>query len=264
MIFYYTSTGNSQWVAEKLEHLLQESLFSINAIAKAGFNACDYEFEEGERLIFVFPVHAWNVPAVVATFINKLTFEGKPSAVYVVCTCGDDCGLTDQKVTALLKEKNLQLNACFSIQMPNDYVLLPGFDVDPVKLQTVKMEGAVLAVKTIAGEIEKGTTSNGGRYTPGSFAWLKTKALYPLFKRFLFGHTPFYATDACVSCGLCVQMCPVNNIRMQPKTKPQWRDHCIQCSACYHHCPKNAVQYGKVTKDKGQYLNTHVEFDDYL
>ena len=34
MIFYYTSTGNSLWVAEKLEHLLEESLFSINVIAK--------------------------------------------------------------------------------------------------------------------------------------------------------------------------------------------------------------------------------------
>lgn len=262
MIFYYTSTGNSQWVAEKLEHLLEEQLFSINAIAKEGFNACDYEFEEGERLIFVFPVHSWNVPDTVATFIKKLSFEGEPKAVYAVCTCGDDCGLTNHELSKLLARKNLKLDACFSIQMPNDYVLFPGFDIDTEDVQQRKMVAAVEKVKQFATDIANGVTDAGGRYTAGSFPWLKTKVVYPFFHHFQCGRTPFVATDACVKCGLCAQMCPVNNIRIQSDGSPKWLSHCTQCTACFHHCPKNAVQYGKRTLGKGQYLNTHVEFDD--
>ena len=261
MIFYYTSTGNSQWVAEKLEHLLEESIFSIDVIAKDGFNACDYEFEENERLIFVFPVHSWNVPATVANFISKFSFEGKPRSVYAVCTCGDDCGLTDKEMAKLLDKKGLKLDACFSVQMPNDYVLFPFFDIDPEKLQHAKMVAAVEKVKALAVAIKDGETQVPGAYKPGAMPWVKTKLIYPLFAHVQCGHTRFYANEKCVSCGLCAKVCAVNNIRLNDG-KPQWRNRCIQCGACFHHCPKNAVQYGSLTKGKGQYLNSHVEFDD--
>lgn len=261
MIFYYSSTGNSQWVAEKLEHLLEETIFSINAIAKDGYNACDYEFEEGERLIFVFPVHSWNVPITVANFINKFTFDGTPKSVHVVCTCGDDCGLTNKKVEALLAERGLKLDSCFSVQMPNDYVLFPGFDIDPVDVQQKKMEAAVREVQELATIIAENREAGKQHYTPGSFAWLKTKLVYPFFAHIQCGRTPFRAEDSCVGCGLCARVCPVNNIRID-EGHPQWRNHCTQCAACFHHCPKNAVQYGSLTKKKGQYLNSHVEFDD--
>jgi len=37
--------------------------------------------------------------------------------------------------------------------------------------------------------------------------------------------------------------------------KPVWGMDCTSCLACYHVCPQHAVQYGKRTKDKGQYFN---------
>lgn len=262
MIFYYTSTGNSQWVAEKLEHLLEESLFSINAIAKEGFNACDYEFEEGERLIIVFPVHSWNVPSTVVNFLNKFTYEGKPRSVYAICTCGDDCGYTNRQLEKILAQNNLKLDACFSIQMPNDYVLFPGFDIDVEEIQQKKMVAAVEKVKQYAEDIRNNVTDATNRYTYGSMPWIKTMVIYPFFEHFQCGRTPFMANDNCVRCGLCAQMCPVNNIRIQSDGSPQWRNHCTQCTACFHHCPKNAVQYGRRTIGKGQYLNSHVKFDD--
>ena len=262
MIFYYTSTGNSQWVAERLSHYLDETLLSINSIAKNDFTASDYEFQEGERLIFVFPVHSWNVPATVVDFIEEFTFEGKPSSVYAVCTCGDDCGLTDKKMAKLMDQKGLKLNACFSVQMPNNYVLFPGFNIDPVDVQDKKIHAAVDRVKQLADDIARGETNQVGRYTPGSMAWAKTTLIYPFFAHVQCGHTPFYATEACVGCGMCAQVCPVNNIRLMSDGRPQWRNHCTQCAACFHHCPKNAVQYGSLTKNKGQYINTHVKFDD--
>ncbi|MCQ2233120.1 MAG: EFR1 family ferrodoxin [Paludibacteraceae bacterium] len=262
MIFYYTSTGNSQWVAEKLEHLLEESIYSINTIAKDGYSSTDFELTEGERIIFVFPVHSWNVPAVVRKFISKLSVEGTPSAVYAVCTCGDDCGKTNENLSTMLDLIGLKLNACFSVQMPNNYVLMPGFNIDDPSVQHKKMIEAVTTVEQIADKILSGNCDAKGFYTSGTFPWTKSVLLYQYFKRIQCGRTPFKATDACVGCGLCAQVCPENNIRMQSNGRPQWRNHCTQCAACFHHCPKNAVQYGSVTKGKGQYLNSHVKFDD--
>ena len=62
----------------------------------------------------------------------------------------------------------------------------------------------------------------------------------------------YYSTDACVSCGKCVEVCPLQNISLV-NDRPRWNGHCTHCEACYHYCPQNAVQFGKVTRGKGQY-----------
>ena len=56
----------------------------------------------------------------------------------MVATCGDDTGLTAREWTALMCEKGLTADAQFSVQMPNTYVLLPGFDVDSPTLEAEK------------------------------------------------------------------------------------------------------------------------------
>ena len=39
----------------------------------------------------------------------------------------------------------------------------------------------------------------------------------------------FYATDDCISCGKCVNVCPLNNVRIE-NGKPVWGDHCTPVS----------------------------------
>lgn len=261
MIFYFSSTGNSQWVARHIGSLLDEQSFSLVSIAKAGFNACDYDFTDGERLIFVFPVHTWSVPSVVRTFISKFTFSGKPSSVYAVCTCGDDCGCTYKVLTSLLAHKGLQLNACYSVQMPNDYVLFRGFTVDSPQLQELKLKAASAQVDNLAQHIAKGDGHFPLSYTPGSFPHIKTYIINPLFRWFLCGSVKFKVAKSCTGCGLCSRACPVNNIRMV-NNLPVWRKHCLQCTSCFHHCPKNAIQWPGLTEGKKQYLNPNTDFDD--
>ena len=86
----------------------------------------------------------------------------------------------------------------------------------------------------------------------GAFPKVKTYVLGGLFRKFLMSPKPFHATDACVSCGLCEQRCPVHNINLV-EGKPQWGADCTMCLACYHACPQHAIHYGNRTKNKGQY-----------
>ena len=71
MIFCYTSTGNSYWAARRISKDLDETLYSVNAIAKGGYNACDYDFGENERLILAFPVHSWRCAYGDVHFLEK-------------------------------------------------------------------------------------------------------------------------------------------------------------------------------------------------
>lgn len=92
----------------------------------------------------------------------------------------------------------------------------------------------------------------------GRFPFIKTKLINPLFIKKGISVGKFPATDACIACKRCEKVCPMLNIVMVG-WKPVWGADCTSCLACYHVCPQKAVQYGKATKDKGQYFNPNVK-----
>ena len=125
MIFYFTGTGNSRWVAEALGTAFDEPLVSIADALNEGKNA--YPLGEREKVFFVFPVHSWGPAVLVPRFISRLILSGyKGQEVYFVCTCGDDCGYTDRIMRSILARRGIAVTGGFSVQMPNNYVLMPG------------------------------------------------------------------------------------------------------------------------------------------
>ena len=74
----------------------------------------------------------------------------------------------------------------------------------------------------------------------------------PVFYRFFVKADAFRATDACIGCGRCVELCPLNNIRLE-NGKPVWGKNCTHCMACICYCPKEAIEYGEKSKGKPRY-----------
>ena len=254
MIFYFSGTGNSKWIAEQIAKAQNEVLvFMPNAI-RDGIE--EFVLADDEKVGFVFPVYSWGPPLSVLRFLDWITLSNYHSQyVFFVCSCGDDTGLTEELFRRTLSRKGMECNAGFSVAMPNNYVLLPGFDVDKKELEKKKLDEAVGRVE----EINDSITGKkiGFHCNEGSFPWFKTKVLNPLFNRFMTSAKPFYATDDCIGCKRCERICPVGNVVMIG-WRPVWGMDCTSCLACYHVCPKHAVQYGRRTKRKGQYLNPNV------
>jgi flavodoxin len=68
MIFCFSGTGNSAYIANRIGKILDEPVNSINAFMKNNKTA---SASEGERLIFVTPTYAWRIPRVVQEWIGK-------------------------------------------------------------------------------------------------------------------------------------------------------------------------------------------------
>ena len=274
MIFYFSGTGNTKWVAKQIADAIGEELLYIPDLIRKG--QYEYEWHEGERIGFCFPTHGWQPPGIVREFIRKLRMRGfgnpqlKASEFgnseelpycWALTTCGDNMG---EAMTIFNKDlaKNTKLNVAdsqplqaetlFSVIMPESYVCLPFMKTDTEEKEAMKIELAKLQLPHIIQmieerrrgieELEKGATPRLYSYVIGGY-----------FNKRMITDTKFTIDeDVCIKCGKCAKVCPVDNIKGTP---PAWihNGRCTCCLACYHHCPVHAINYGKITRKRGQY-----------
>ena len=251
MIYWFSGTGNSLWAAKELAHRLGDRLIDIaDALSQGNFR---HTLTEGESIGWVFPTYSWGPPPVVLDFVKRWHIDGYAKGTtycYMVTTCGDDVGLAVDIFSKALGY--IDLVAAFSVQMPNNYILLPGFDTDPPALVQSKKERAVARVAGIAEMIaaRKQTTD----VVTGQYKWIKSRVIRPFFIKHLMGDSKFVADRSqCNSCGTCVAVCPMHNITLADGGLPQWHGRCAMCLGCIHRCPRHAIQYGKITRSKGRY-----------
>lgn len=249
MIFYFTGTGNSAYVASHLATQTQERLISIFDVWQS--RQWHYTLQPEECLGFVFPVYAWGPPALFMECVRKLLITGNTHPYcYMVCTCGDDCGCTCSLFSKALSEKGWKLAGGFSVTMPNTYVCLPGFDIDDAHTTRQKLETLPQRLADIVRALRE--KEHRLDVYEGKFPRLKSYVLRPLFNRFLVSDRPFHTNSDCNGCSLCERVCPMRNIQVTNET-PRWNGQCTGCLRCYHKCPRHAIEFGTQTRRKGQY-----------
>lgn len=252
MIFYFSGTGNTKWAAERIAARTGERLVSIADEPKG---ECSYTLADSERIGFCFPVHGWQPPAIVRRFIRRLNItNGRGHYCFILCTCGDTVGDAVRIFNKELERCGLHATAAFSLVMPESYVCLPFMYTDTKEREQEKISVAKEQLETFIEEIanrtesiehlKKGPTPRLYSYVIGSF-----------FNSRMITDRPFQVEDSCIKCGLCANVCPTDNIVIGEDGRPQWRHDgdCTCCLACYHHCPRHAINYGKITKQRGQY-----------
>lgn len=252
MIFWFSGTGNSRWVALQLAAKLGERLVDVaDCMVRGDY---DHALQPGECIGWVFPTYSWGPPPVVLEFVSHWyasNYVPVGTYCYMVTTCGDDIGLSADIFSKALGY--VGLSAAFSVQMPNNYILLPGFDTDPDDLQRSKLENAVGRVDEVASAIS--AREHVIDVVTGKYSWLKSCVIRSVFLRTFMSDRPFFADDElCDSCGTCAAVCPMHNIILGSDGRPHWHGNCAMCLSCIHHCPHRAIQYGKITRKKGRYL----------
>lgn len=248
MILYYSAEGNSLWVASLLARRLGERLLPL---AEA-VDGAPLRLAAGEPLGLVFPCYGWDVPQFVTQALLRLRLEGV-DYVWACLTCGDDTGLTAQRLEHTLARRGWTLASIWAVQMPETYVCLPGMDIDSPASEERKIQQARRRAERVATAVA--TRTRGVRDSlPGACAWLKTVVLGGAFRRWLITPRPFRTNDRCTGCGRCAKACPRRNITLSADRRPAWGRDCQVCLRCYHHCPVHALEWGRMTRSKGQYL----------
>lgn len=255
MIFYFSGAGNSLWLAKKIGLGLGCEPVAVAAELKKHPKECRYTIAQDEPLVLVFPVHYWGPATMMLDFISVLSLDGySGQPVYALCTCGDNCGLTDRIISAALASRGIRLTACGSLQMPNTFVLMKGFGVDAEAVRDAKLAAAPAAADRILAEIRKGGSDL--EYVAGPSPFFKSRVIYPWFRKIVVKRKKagFAAGASCIGCGLCERVCPAGTVTMKDG-HPVWGGNCVQCTACIHRCPVRAIEYGKISVPMGRYVH---------
>lgn len=238
MLFYFSGTGNSAYIAKIISQVVEERLCSINEKMKNG-ELAPKDIASGERLIFVVPTYGWRIPRIVENWIRSASFPGD-HPVYFVMSCGSDIGNAGKYVQKLCDAKGFAYHGCAEIVMPENYIAL--FTTPDQKEAMEIIQRAEPVIEQVAEKIARGEKISEPR--PSVSGKIKSSLVNTVFYPTMVHAKKFYVTNACIGCGKCQKACPLDNIIMVEK-KPKWGKDCTHCMACICGCPTLAIEYGK-------------------
>lgn len=244
MILYFSGTGNSKYVAEKIADKLHDETFSINDAVKTKTAA---NLMNADKLVFVTPTYAWRIPHVVSDWILRGNFNVH-AKVWFVMTCGGDISNAAKYNKKISEKKNFEYMGTMQIVMPENYIAM--FDV-PGKEESLKI------IKNSESEVEKAINCIAHdtcfpKLNKNLYDKFMSGPVNKIFYSMYVKSDKFFASDKCIGCGKCVSVCPLNNIELVDG-KPQWGKDCTHCMACICYCPTCAIEYGDGSKKRIRY-----------
>lgn len=244
MIFYFSGTGNSRFVARRIAEAIGQPFTDITTYTKTMEKP---GFTEPGVYVFVCPSYMSAPARAMTDFIEWAEFPSGIKAYFIV-TCAASMGITPRVASELCGRKGFEFMGAAQIEMPQNYIAL--FTTKEVEENIDILEKAEIEIERLSGLINKGKKLECKKIGPVEYSF--TKWVRDVYYKNFMKTTKFRATDKCVSCRKCVEVCPLSNISMKDG-KPSWGNKCTHCMACINRCPKDAIEYGKGSAGKPRY-----------
>ena len=120
MLIYFSATGNTKHLVEEIAYKGEK----IIAVDKAD-NIKEINLEKDDRLGVLSPTYAGGLPENLKIFLENLVinYTSNPYTFYIG-TCGGSTGFSSREVREIFIKKGIELEASFSVKMPDAFLLL--------------------------------------------------------------------------------------------------------------------------------------------
>lgn len=235
-ILYFSGTGNSLYIAKKIQEKIKGQILYIPNYQKTG--------EEFDKIILVTPIYSFGMPKHVYEFLPRLD---KNKELIVIQNYGGMIAGADYLMLQYCLKNKLNIKSIFTLKMPENFTLtftVPQFYLKSVlKKVDKRLEKIINDIQLKNYQLPKKKKTREKTYFKNMSNWYKIGE-------------EFKVNDQCNQCQKCVQICPVKNIAFE-NDKIVFSNKCVACLGCYHRCPKKAIQY-KNHKKKDRYINPNI------
>lgn len=261
IILYFTATGNCLYVARQLAGKDGEIL-SIPQLMKQD----DIEIEADEIGI-VYPIYGHMPPNMVRRFINKARL--KADYKFAVLTYGN------RKCNAVELWDGISTRAGANFDYINTLIMvdnwLPNFDMNEqilIDKHIPENLGKISADIAAHKHWHEPVTEEERQQHQG---FINFTGIDPETGFTMRSEKYFTISDACISCGACVAVCPKGNYKMTSQGV-NTEGSCEFCFACIQNCPQKAIRFAKNDDDPllrngeknpdARYRNEHISLMD--
>ncbi|WP_069999019.1 EFR1 family ferrodoxin [Cellulosilyticum sp. I15G10I2] len=255
VIYYFSGTGNTWWLAKALQeklsqHKHQVACHSIETLtAKEGIDLPG----DFDHIIFGFPVYGSTAPKLMLDFMHHFPDAAHSQTVSVFGTHALASGDTAYHISKLLAKKGylikqtMHFTMMTNLHIPRFRFLPPRNDYRVSKLH----QKTLPKVEKLAHAITFDKNIIVGKNLPGFLlGYLQRSHVDKLIAT----ASRDFEVDMsrCTRCNKCQRICPVHNI-VKTDSSYTFKNNCILCMRCYSQCPKCAILIGKASSDEIKY-----------
>ncbi len=241
-IYVFSGTGNTLTIAKKIAEV-----FNADGI-KAGVHRIEATAPDSVNLQSTIgigtTVACWNTYPMVKKWIKSLP-KADGTEVFLFDSMGDSSLRMLASIGKELEKKGYKIIGSKDFVMPNNFLL-----VETENKKQEKLNKTIPLVEEFASSIikDKADIVKGGTVYSLFFAFtsfLVNTWRWKLSQK-IFGFK--INNKICTKCGLCVQICPKNNITMNGF--PVFNGNCELCLRCVSYCPAKAISCRLLYKNK--------------
>ena len=250
IVLYFTGTGNCLYVAKTLSEV---NVSIPQAMKKGEF---DYEAEE---IGIVYPIYGQMPPNMVREFLKKAHL--KCDYLFAVATYGNIKGGSVEVFERIAKDIGLRFDYIATLLMVDNW--LPRFDMAEQIKMDKKIDENLSGIQADLAAHKKSIEA----VTPEEHQ--KAEELYkrdsgPFRADGIHAKAEewFTVTDKCITCGICMKVCPRANYKIETEIAVPKGD-CELCLACVHACPHKAIVIASGEKNPNErFRNPNIKLSE--
>ena len=246
VMFYFSGTGNSKYVAELFAGEMGAKCHSIE-------ESIDFEtlIDTNEVIAFSYPVYMSRVPRIMRKFVERHKSRFKNKKIIIFCTQLLLSGDGARAFAAMFPKDYINLIYAEHFFMPNNVsnvFILPMTSEKKVERCLVT---ARRKMQSVCNDIRNGRIKKRGfNVFSRGLGLIQGVFLSAVEKK---ANNYVGITSDCTNCRLCVSSCPTGNL-IYENGRITHKHDCTMCYRCINTCPAKAITIVFPGKVKKQYI----------
>lgn len=232
---YFSGTGNTKYCLEKFIALYDKNIEIAPLEDKDTIEKATYH----KDIIFAYPIYYSNLPKIVRDFICENSDVWKGKRIFVIATMGLFSGDGAGVSARLFKRYGAQIWGGLHLKMPDCICDVKALKRTPVQNKQIVIQTEE-RIKSAVCNLKNGTPTKDGLGSLCHIAGLLGQRLWFYRKTQEYSDKIQIDTGACIKCGKCALVCPMNNLSLS-EGKMIADGRCTLCYRCVNQCSKKAI-----------------------